>query len=225
MRAGPGGPLVSEMGTFHHVLFLVDTDELAAWLELVPFMISGSAWIPASEWPDGRRLPGARYAAYLAAMTKPGLDPMRWLFELSFRLATSRDIYQPVPKEGGKNMLEMLEPDCELQIAGATNHAGTLRTNRVSNQGGAVGLRLRYPKKVRYESEAFEQRHDAEPFDNFGLYRQLEARLRATTQPCRFHAPAGETATQLRASAHGRELLRRHAWLEANQFRLVDSSR
>jgi hypothetical protein len=216
------GPLSGTMGTYYNVLFLVDNDELAELLASAPFRISGGPWIPASEWPEGCVDYLDRHAHFLAAMRQPGLNPLHWSFGLLLRLALSREIYRPIPKENGQIYLELYEPDVGLEIAGAViNARNKLQVNLVSNDGGAVGLRMSYRKKVTYDSEGHAIQHATEEFPNYALYRKLEKRIKERTKPCRFDHAGQVVTTQLRVSDGGREILRNHGWLASKSVRLL----
>lgn len=212
------GAISDTMGSYYNVLFLVDDEELAQLLAKAPFRISGGSWIPAAEWPDGCVDYLERHARFLKAMQKPDLDAMHWSFELRLRLARSREIYRPIPKEKQQIYLEKYQPDVLIEIAGAViNPKNKLQVNIVSNTGGAVGLRMSYRKKISYESEGYAVQHATEAFPNFQLYRELEAWIKERTRPCRF----ATGATQLRASDAGREILKKHFWLASKGVGLL----
>ena len=219
------GPLTNVMGTYHNVLFLVGAEELSALLALAPFKIGGGAWIPSAEWPDGCVDYLVRCARYVEEMTRasPLLDPLDWSTPLRLRLALTGKIYRAVPKADESIYLEQFEPDLLVEIAGAIiDPKGKLRVNIVSRGGGALGLRLSYRKRIVYESEGFAIEHDTECFPNFGLYRQIEGWIKSHTKPCRFTLANGTTvSTKLHASAEGRAILARHAWLAARAVTLV----
>jgi hypothetical protein len=221
----PRGPLFPDVSSYYHVLFVVGVEELGELLSMVEFIVSGSSWIPETEWPEGRRHWIQDYDEFVSALgcADPLMDASKAESNLNIRLARTRDIFSPVPKERGLVYLESVEPYAELHVAGAvTTEPEKLALNILSSDGGALGLRLKYAKHCTYDSEGHAVRHSTETFPNFELYQKLETWVRSHTKPCRFHTTThGVKASKLRASLEGREILRKHAWLRSRGIELA----